>query len=77
VAINLRACLASPASDVDEARKALEAIYSAESEEPEVALTTTTTSPSELDKSLYAKVCKSREAGKARLQNLLDQFEHE
>ena len=74
VAVNLLSCLASSASDVEEARQALEAIYSAESDEPEVALTTTTASPSELDKSLYAEVCKSREAGKTNtwiIENIL------
>lgn len=68
------AILASPASEVEEARQALEAIYSAESDEPEVAPTTTTASPSELDKSLYAEVCKSREAGKTNtwiIENIL------
>jgi hypothetical protein len=68
------AILANPASDVEEARQTLEAIYSAESNEPEVALTTTTASPSELDKSLYAEICKSREAGKTNtwiIENIL------
>ena len=59
------AILASPGADVEEARKVLEAIYSDESEEPEVTLTTTTTSPSELDQALYAEIKEAREAGKA------------
>jgi uncharacterized membrane protein len=68
------AILASPAPDVEEARQALEAIYSAESDELEVALTTTTASLSELDKSLYGEICKSREAGKTNtwiIENIL------
>jgi hypothetical protein len=68
------AVLASPLSNVEEARQALEAIYSAESNEPEVALTTPTASPSELDKLLYAEICKSREAGKTNtwiIENIL------
>lgn len=44
VAVNLRSCLASQASNVEKARKALKAIYSGESEELEVTLTITTTS---------------------------------
>jgi len=66
--------LASPVEDVEEARQALEAIYSAKSNEPEVALTTTTASPSELDKWLYAEIRKSREAGKSQtwiIENIL------
>ncbi len=66
--------LASPVENVEEARQALEAIYTANSEDVEVPLTTTTASPSELDKSLYAEVCKSREAGKSQtwiIENIL------
>ena len=66
--------LASPVEDVEEARQALEAIYNANSEDVEVLLTATTASPSELDKSLYAEVCKSREAGKSQtwiIENIL------
>jgi hypothetical protein len=59
------AILAVPATDVEEARKTLEAIYSSESEEEaEVAITTTTDDSSELAEKLYAEICKSREAGK-------------
>ncbi len=92
------AILASPASDVEEARQALEAIYSAESDEPEVTSLATVSEPTPLDRSLYAEICKSREAGKtntwiienilkmkgrkfgegkAKLQELLNQFEGE
>lgn len=58
------AILTSPVDNVEEARQALEAIYSEESEEPEVTTLTTTSEPTPLDKSLYAEICKSREAGK-------------
>jgi hypothetical protein len=67
------AILASPASDVEEARQALEAIYSAESDEPEVT-SLATAEPTSLDKSLYAEICKSREAGKTNtwiIENIL------
>jgi hypothetical protein len=66
--------LASPVEDMEETRQALEALYNADFPETEVALTTTTTSPSELDKSLYAEICKSREAGKSQtwiIENIL------
>ena len=59
------AILASPASDVEEARQALEAIYSADFPETEVTTLATVSEPTPLDKSLYAEVCKSREAGKS------------
>lgn len=58
------AILASPGVDVEEARKALEAMYSNDLQEPEVATLATVSEPTPLDKSLYAEICKSREAGK-------------
>jgi hypothetical protein len=67
------AVLASPMSDVEEARQALEAIYSGESDEPEVT-SLATAEPTPLDKSLYAEICKSREAGKTNtwiIENIL------
>jgi hypothetical protein len=57
--------LASPTSDVEEARQALEAIYSADSEEVEVVATTTAPEPTALDKSLYAEVCEARKVNKS------------
>ena len=68
------AILASPGEDVEEARQALEAIYSAESDEPEVTSLATVSEPTPLDKSLYAEICKSREAGKTNtwiIENIL------
>ena len=68
------AILASPVEDVEAVREALEAIYSGESEEAEVATIATTSEPTALDKSLYAEVCKSREAGKTNtwiIENIL------
>ena len=68
------AILANPASDVEEARQALEAIYSTESDEPEVTSLATVSEPTPLDKSLYAEICKSREAGKTNtwiIENIL------
>jgi hypothetical protein len=68
------AILASRAEDVESAREALEVIYSKDSEEPEVTTLATVSEPSELDKSLYAEVCKSREAGKSQtwiIENIL------
>jgi predicted lipid-binding transport protein (Tim44 family) len=68
------AILANPASDVEEARQALEAIYSAESDEPEVTSLATVSEPTPLDRSLYAEICKSREAGKTNtwiIENIL------
>lgn len=59
------AILASPGEEVEAMRERLEALYEPESEEVEVALTTTTNEPSALDKSLYAEVVEAREAGKA------------
>jgi hypothetical protein len=56
--------LASPGVDVELAREALEVLYSKGFEEETEVTTPTTTEPSELDKSLYAEVCKSREGGK-------------
>lgn len=91
------AILAAPATDVEEARKTLEALYSSDSEEEaETAITTTTDDSAELAGKLYAEIKEAREAGKtntwiienifkmkgrkfaegkARLQELLDQFE--
>jgi hypothetical protein len=92
----VEAILASPVVDVEESRKALEAIYSKEPDEAEAEAEMAVTSESTLDKSLYAEICKSREAGKtntwiienilkmkgrkftegkAKLQELLNQFE--
>ena len=68
------AILTSPVEDVEEARQALEAIYSGESEEPEVTTLATASEPTPLDKSLYAEICKSREAGKSQtwiIENIL------
>lgn len=68
------AVLASPMSDVEEARQALEAIYSGKSDKPEVISLATVSESSELDKSLYAEICKSREAGKTNtwiIENIL------
>jgi len=68
------AILASPVEDVEAVREALEAIYSGESEEAEVATIATASEPTALDKSLYAEVCKSREAGKTNtwiIENIL------
>ena len=59
------AILTSSVEDMESAREALEVIYSKDSEEAEVTTLTTASKPSELDKSLYAEVCKSREAGKS------------
>jgi hypothetical protein len=83
--------LASPGVDVEESRKALEAIYSSDLQD--------TTSPNNHpDYAIYLEVCKSREAGKSttwivenilkmggrkfsdgkvKLQTLLNQFEEE
>jgi hypothetical protein len=58
------AILTSPTNDVEEARQALEALYSADLPESE-AIATTIIEPTALDKSLYKEVCKSREAGKS------------
>ena len=59
------AILAAPATDVEEARKTLEALYSSEfEEEAEVAITTTTDNSLELAGKLYAEVKEAREAGK-------------
>ncbi|MEG4577985.1 hypothetical protein QUA56_35885 [Microcoleus sp. N3A4] len=68
------AILASPGADVEEARQALEAIYSGDLPEPEVATLATVSEPTPLDKSLYAEICKSREAGKTNtwiIENIL------
>ncbi|MEG4521177.1 MULTISPECIES: hypothetical protein [unclassified Microcoleus] len=59
------AILTSSVEDVESAREVLEAIYSKDSEEPEVTTLATASEPSELDKALYAEVCKSREVGKS------------
>jgi hypothetical protein len=58
------AILASTGVDVESSREALEVLYSKGSEGEAEVTTLTTTEPSELDKSLYAEVCKSREGGK-------------
>ncbi|MEG4395841.1 hypothetical protein [Microcoleus sp. BROC3] len=59
------AILAAPTTDVEEARKTLEALYSSESEEEvEVAITTTTDDSHELAGKLYAEIKEAREAGK-------------
>jgi hypothetical protein len=68
------AVLASPISDMEEARQALEAIYSGKSDEPEVTSLVSVSEPSELDKSLYAEIRKLREAGKTNtwiIENIL------
>ena len=68
------AILASPGVDVESAREALEVLYSKDFEEEAEVTTPTATEPSELDKSLYAEVCKSREAGKTNtwiIENIL------
>ncbi|MEG3906519.1 hypothetical protein QT979_01070 [Microcoleus sp. w2-18bC1] len=57
--------LASPGEDVEEARKALEAIYSNDLQEPEVTTLTTTSEQNPLDKALYAEVVAAREVGKS------------
>jgi hypothetical protein len=59
------AILASPGVDVEEVRERLEAIYSAESEEAEAALTTTTDTSLELAKALYEEVKEAKEVGKS------------
>ena len=56
--------LTSPTNDVEEARKALEALYSKDLPES-LPIATTTIEPTPLDQSLYKEVCKSREAGKS------------
>ena len=59
------AILAAPATDVEEARKTLEALYSSDfEEEAEVAITTTTDDSLELARKLYAEVKEAKEAGK-------------
>lgn len=59
------AILTAPATDVEEARKTLEALYSSDSEEEaEVAITTTTDNSSELAGKLYAEIKKAKEVGK-------------
>jgi hypothetical protein len=58
------AILASSSVDIESAREVLEVLYSQESEEEAEVTTLTTTEPSELDKLLYAEVCRSREGGK-------------
>ncbi len=57
--------LAPPGEDVEEARKALEAIYSGEFEEPEVTTIVTTSEPNPLDKSLYVEICEARKVNKS------------
>jgi hypothetical protein len=58
------AILASPSVDLESAREALEVLYTKGFEEEAKVSTPTTMEPSELDQSLYAEICKSREAGK-------------
>ena len=68
------AILESPGSDVESARETLEALYSRNFPKSEAATIPTTASPSPLDKSLYAEICKSREAGKTNtwiIENIL------
>ncbi len=69
------AILAAPTTEVEEARKTLEAIYSSESEEEaEVATTTTTDDSSELAGKLYAEIKEAREIGKTNtwiIENIL------
>jgi len=69
------AILAAPTTDVEEARKTLEALYSSESEEEvEVAITTTTDDSLELAGKLYAEIKEAREAGKTNtwiIENIL------
>lgn len=67
--------LTSPGLDVEENRKALEAIYSNDLPEPEATTLATVSEPTPLDKSLYAEVCKAREAGKSQtwiIENILN-----
>jgi DNA-binding LytR/AlgR family response regulator len=59
------AILASPVKDVEEVRERLEAIYSAESEEVEASLTTTTDTSLELARALYEEVREAKEVGKS------------
>jgi hypothetical protein len=56
--------LTSPTNDVEEAREALEALYSKDLPES-LPIAITTIEPTALDKSLYKEVCKSREVGKS------------
>ena len=66
--------LTSPGVDVEASRQALEAIYSEDLPEPEVTTLATVSEPTPLDKSLYAEICKSREAGKTNtwiIENIL------
>jgi hypothetical protein len=66
--------LASAAEDLESSREALEAIYSAHLPKQEVTTLATFSEPTPLDKSLYAEVCKSREAGKTNtwiIENIL------
>jgi hypothetical protein len=66
--------LASPVENVEEARKALEAIYSTELEEPEVTTIVTTSEPNPLDKSLYVEICEARKVNKTNtwiIENIL------
>lgn len=59
------AILAAPTTDVEEARKTLEALYSSESgEDVEVPITTTTDNSLQLARKLYAEIKEAREAGK-------------
>lgn len=61
------AILAAPTTDVEEARKTLEALYSSDSEEEvETAITTTTDEASELAGKLYAEIKEAQEAGKTK-----------
>ncbi len=69
------AILAPSATDLEEARKTLETLYSSEfEEETEVAITTTTDDSLELAGKLYAEIKEAREAGKTNtwiIENIL------
>jgi len=69
------AILAAPTTDVEEARKTLEALYSSESEEEgKVSITTTTDDSLELAGKLYAEIKEAREVGKTNtwiIENIL------
>jgi hypothetical protein len=57
--------LASPATEMEEVRERLEAIYISEPEEVEAITTTTLPEPSSLDKSLYSEICEARKLKKS------------
>ncbi|WP_333168601.1 hypothetical protein [Microcoleus sp. AT3-A2] len=61
------AILATPATDVEEARKTLETLYSSDSEEEaETAITTTNDETAELARKLYAEIKEAQEVGKTK-----------